>query len=407
MAPSTHPVLACVAEIEASLKAVSDVNPTFMTPVEKGAALVALRRLETQVAALKLRILAVAQDVAEVDGARDAATWLAHRVQADVVPLRAELELARDLDESLPVVAAAMGEGTVSVAQAQVIARAIDALPDDVPAQTVEEAERWLVDAATTFAPRQLRVLGRRILDVLDPSVAESAEAKRLAEEEAHAARVTHLSLRPLGDGTTRVTATVADAVAHRLRIYLEAFAQPRVASAQVTGERLPRSRALGEALGQLLEVFDPHRLPLHGGDATTVVVTIPLDHLRAELATADLGGEKMSASQARRLACTAGIIPAVLGGRSEVLDLGRQRRLFTPAQRKALRLRDHECRAEGCTIPATWCEAHHLHPWSRGGSTDLDDGVLLCRHHHQIIHDHGYEHTWLPNGQLRYHHAA
>jgi len=404
----THPVLACAADIEASLKAVADVNPTFMTPSEKASALVALHRLRSQVAALEFRILAVAQDVAEADGAPDAAAWLAHHVHADVVPLRAELELARDLDEALPVVAAAMGEGTVSVAQAQVIAHAIDALPSDVPAETIDQAERWLVEAASTFAPKQLRMLGRRILDVIDPAIAQTAEAQRLADEEAHATRATRLGFKPLGDGTTRVTAVLADAVAHRLRTYLEAFAQPRLASATVNGERLPRSRALGEALGQLLEVLDPVRLPLHGGDATTMVVTIALADLHAELAVAQLGDDnRLTASQARRLACTAGIIPMVLGGKSEVLDLGRQRRLFTPGQRKALRLRDRHCRAEGCTIPATWCDAHHLKPWSHGGTTDLDDGVLLCRHHHQAIHDPSYEHTWLPNGQLRYHRAA
>jgi len=407
LAAGTHPVLACVAEIEGSLKAVADVNPMFMTSSEKGVALVALHRLESQVAALKLRVLAVAQDVADADGARDAGAWLAHHAQADVVAVRAELELARDLEEALPVVAVALGEGTVSVAQATVIAHAIDALPSDVPAETIDQAERWLVDASSTFAPKQLRVLGRRILDVIDPTIAEAAEARRLADEEAHAARATRLSIKPLGDGTTRVTAVVADAVAVRLRTYLEAFAQPRVASADTNSERLPRNRALGEALGQLLEVFDPARLPLHGGDATTVVVTIPLEQLQRDLGVAEIGDDRVTAAQARRLACTAGIIPAVLGGKSEVLDLGRQRRLFTPGQRKALRLRDRQCRAEGCTIPATWCDAHHLKPWSHGGSTDLDDGVLLCRHHHQTIHDPSYEHTWLPNGRLRYHRAA
>lgn len=417
-------MLACAQEIEGALESVAEVDPTFMTVGEKDAALMALHRLETRLTALKLRVLAVASDLAETDGSRDAATWLASRVQADPVALRGELELARALDAELPVVARAMEEGVVSVAQARVIAHAIDALPDEAPAETVEQAERWLVDAAGSFNPKQLRVLGRRILDVIDPSFAENAEAKRLAEEEAHAERVTHLAIKPLGDGTTRITALVADAVAHRLRTCLEAFAQPRLANPAAVPVR--RARALGEAFGQLLEAFDPHRLPLHGGDATTVMVTIALADLERDLASAELGpdfggsyghettgpgsggwasgGEKITATQARRLACTAGIIPAVLGGKGEILDLGRTRRLFTPAQRKVLRLRDHHCRAEGCTVPATWCDAHHRQPWSSGGTTDLDDGVLLCGHHHRVIHDPAYEHTWLPDGRLRYH---
>ena len=104
------------------------------------------------------------------------------------------------------------------------------------------------------------------------------------------------------------------------------------------------------------------------------------------------------------RLACTAGILPAVLGGRSEILDLGRSRRLFSPAQRKALALRDRRCRAAGCDIPAAWTEAHHAtDPWSRQGHTDLNNGLLLCPLHHHRAHDTRYHTHRLPNGDLRY----
>ena len=87
-------------------------------------------------------------------------------------------------------------------------------------------------------------------------------------------------------------------------------------------------------------------------------MVTIDLESLQTELGTGTVvGGEPLSATAIRRLACKADIIPVVLGGKGEILDLGRTRRLFSPAQRKALRLRDQHCRAEGCTIPAAWCE--------------------------------------------------
>ena len=118
-----------------------------------------------------------------------------------------------------------------------------------------------------------------------------------------------------------------------------------------------------------------------------------------------DLTGDQITAAEARRLACNAAIVPAVLGGASEVLDLGRSRRLHSPAQRRALKLRDRTCRAEGCDIPAAWCEAHHAgQPWSRGGRTDLDEGALLCHHHHQRAHDPAYRTERLPTGDLRYH---
>ncbi|HWI44484.1 MAG TPA: HNH endonuclease signature motif containing protein, partial [Nocardioides sp.] len=90
--------------------------------------------------------------------------------------------------------------------------------------------------------------------------------------------------------------------------------------------------------------------------------------------------------------------------GQGEILDLGRARRLHTPAQRRAIRLRDQRCRSEGCTIPATWCEVHHLKPWSQGGRTNLGDGVCLCSHHHHRTHDPAYTHHRLPNGDLRFH---
>jgi hypothetical protein len=93
-----------------------------------------------------------------------------------------------------------------------------------------------------------------------------------------------------------------------------------------------------------------------------------------------------------------------VLGGKSEVLDLGRTRRLFSPAQRKALAIIDRHCRAEGCDIPAAWCEAHHAkNPWAAHGRTDLQDGVLLCSFHHHRAHDTRYTANRLPNGGIRY----
>ena len=74
------------------------------------------------------------------------------------------------------------------------------------------------------------------------------------------------------------------------------------------------------------------------------------------------------------------------------------------PGQRKALLIRDQTCRAEGCDIPGTWAEAHHLDPWSTGGSTDLANGILLCSHHHHRAHDTGYRTDRLPNGDIRFH---
>ncbi|KRB73301.1 hypothetical protein ASE01_21405, partial [Nocardioides sp. Root190] len=84
--------------------------------------------------------------------------------------------------------------------------------------------------------------------------------------------------------------------------------------------------------------------------------------------------------------------------------DIGRTARLHRPHQRRAIRLRDRRCRGEGCTIPAAWCEIHHKVPWSQSGPTSVEDGVCFCSHHHHLIHDTTYDHTWLPNGDVRFH---
>ena len=94
-----------------------------------------------------------------------------------------------------------------------------------------------------------------------------------------------------------------------------------------------------------------------------------------------------VTASTVRKIACDADIIPVLLGSEGRVLDIGRATRIFPPHIRKALTARDQGCAFPGCTIPAPWCEAHHITYWSRGGTTSTDNGVLLCSHHHHIIH--------------------
>jgi hypothetical protein len=413
-----HPILGCVSEIGTALDQVADAQAIYLSTAEKAAALRELAVLESRVAALRLRVMAAAGDVAEETGARDVAAWFAHETRTEPEVARADLRLARALDGERRRVGEALAAGRCSVAQARVIARCLAELPDRVDPETVVRAEATLVGYAGQFAPGPLRRIGRRILDVVAPEVAEAEDARRLEAEERHAREKTRIGLRPLGDGTTRLTGRLPDAAAVRLRTYLEAYTSPRVAS-RVEGsstdadgflapeDRVPYPRRLGQAFCALLEHLDPARLPDHGGDATTLVVTMTLDQLRAELATAGiLAGEGelfISAGEYRRLACTAELIPAVLGARSEVLDLGRTQRLFTRGQRKAMRIRDQHCRAEGCTVPAAWCEAHHLKHWARGGRTDLADGVLLCSHHHHRAHDRTYTLNRLPNGDLRF----
>jgi Domain of unknown function (DUF222) len=124
----------------------------------------------------------------------------------------------------------------------------------------------------------------------------------------------------------------------------------------------------------------------------STVIVTIGLDDLRDRTRPGTLiggldGGTLLGPETVRKLACDAGIIPALLGGNGQLLDLGAARRAFTSAQHRALWLRDRHCTFPGCTTPGTWADAHHIRHWVDGGDTDLANGTLLCGRHHTIVH--------------------
>jgi hypothetical protein len=170
-----------------------------------------------------------------------------------------------------------------------------------------------------------------------------------------------------------------------------------------------------GRALTELIEHLDTEKLT--GKVASTVIVTMTAEQVLGAAKAAQLQatvheltgtllelspssaaattdtGHLMSASAARRIACAADIIPAVLGGPSQILDLGRQHRFFNDHQRTALATIYETCAAADCDRPYAWSELHHEDPWSKGGLTDLDKAVPLCGYHHRKIHDPGYHH--------------
>ena len=150
-----------------------------------------------------------------------------------------------------------------------------------------------------------------------------------------------------------------------------------------------------GEALVEICR-----RAAAAGGDApvttkAAVFVTVALEDLRTRCgAGTTLTGQLLAVETIRRIACDAMIIPVVLGADSEVLDVGRAKRLFTPAMLRALWLRDGGCTIPGCTAPPFWADAHHLIHWVDGGHTSLLNGALLCGRHHTIAHQRGWTAT-------------
>ena len=126
------------------------------------------------------------------------------------------------------------------------------------------------------------------------------------------------------------------------------------------------------------------------------VYVTISFEDLANQTGagTSLLTGQLLAPETIRRMACDATIIPIVLGTDSEILDVGRARRLFPPGILRAMWLRDKGCTIAGCTAPPHWADAHHLVHWIDGGQTSLTNGALLCGRHHTIAHQRGWTAT-------------
>ncbi|MFD0820831.1 DUF222 domain-containing protein, partial [Micromonospora zhanjiangensis] len=282
-------------------------------------------------------------------------------------------------------VADALGRGALTVEQARVIIDVLDDLPAEVGPEVVDKAAQWLVDAAARHEPGVLRKLGERILIHVAPEVAERAEeaALRRAEERTYDRRHVTLS-SPRADGQVRLTGRL-DAESAAI---IHAAIDPLCAPAGVGDDRSPGQRR-ADALTEVCRLaLQTGQLPDNGGDRPQLVVTVDLDTLTRGVATGTLDtGEALTPATVRRLACDAGIVPAVLDGAGQVLDVGRQRRLFTGPLRRALVLRDRGCAFPGCDRPPRWTDGHHILHWSDGGETALANAVLLCRYHHRVIH--------------------
>ncbi|MCV7431316.1 HNH endonuclease signature motif containing protein [Mycolicibacterium bacteremicum] len=156
-----------------------------------------------------------------------------------------------------------------------------------------------------------------------------------------------------------------------------------------------PIEKRRGDAVAQILRTYlSQSTRPMSGGVLPHVTLIRPA-------AAAAVGGEEavdrlgfggpVSAATADLIACDSTLTNVIVDYTGVPLDVGRAERLFTPAIRKALGVRDGGCAHPGCGRPVSWCDAHHIRPWSEGGCTSLDNGVLLCRLHHTLIHHGGW----------------
>ena len=360
---------------------------------------VAAGQLVAQAQGTLLRLVgeADARAALTAGGATSTAAFLRHRLRLSPAEASACARTAR-ATRTLTDTGAACAAGRITGGQAAAITRVVAELP--VLAQA--EAERTLLEHAATFDPVVLGRLGRRIAAHVDPD-ADDASALERAEE--RAARRVELTWSPDGDGGSWLRGRLDAEGTAVVRAALDPLAAPRPSTADGPDPRTA-GRRRGEALVEVCRrVLAGGTLPAVGGDRPLVVVTVPLATLRTGVGAGVLDdGSPISPTAARRLACDAAILPAVLGGAGQPLDLGRARRLFTGPIRRALVLRDRGCAFPGCDRPPGWCEAHHIRHWADGGPTAVANGVLLCGTHHRLVEHGDWAVHLAPDGLPEFH---
>src|SRR6056297_1757123 len=155
-----------------------------------------------------------------------------------------------------------------------------------------------------------------------------------------------------------------------------------------------PVAQRRADALVRVAEGFLGGATGSKGGERTTIHLHTNSDTLRhdGEGAESRLDtGANVSAETSRRLACDCGVVHWHEDEAGSTLDVGRKTRSIPPAIRRALRRRDQGCRFPGCTAHK-YVDAHHIMHWADGGETKMDNLVLLCRHHHRLVHEGGFD---------------
>ncbi|NLC98486.1 MAG: DUF222 domain-containing protein [Actinomycetales bacterium] len=328
------------------------------------------------------------------------------------------VRLAQHLEKS-PVLAEQMKQAGMSPAKAHLITQAVAKLPTDFTAEQKQHIENELAIAAPAMSIEQFTRKTRRAIEIVDPALANTRENDELVRNESAAVRqATFWMTRPNEAGMVKGGFEIDALTADMLRSILDSKTAPRYRAIQQrnglteasdqsgnTSGELPGkpsgnqagdpsatkfTETQGEAFTDLLRHLPRDAYGNHGGVAATLMITISEDSLRNRTDTAGITehGNPVSAGQLRHLACTTRILPAVLGSKSQILDLGREQRLHTSAQRKTLAHRDKGCAFPGCERPPGWCETHHITSWANGGDTTIENGVLLCGYHHRHIHN-------------------
>jgi hypothetical protein len=348
---------------------------------------------------VEIRVLehAMMQKIAELEqrgaaaelGYKNVAQVLRHAVRWDVKTARQWVARAQMLAceitptgsvlaAELPVTAGAVAEGALSGEHISAVAEVMKDLPP--------EAEQPVVEYAREHEPSAVRSFGKELAYRLfqqDPEPRE-AEPRPL---------VNKLRMQWKGD-QLEVWARLDKVSGAKFEAMIDPLAKPRPTTPEEGPDQRSRAEREGDAFADLIDLMlRADRLPEHGGEPVTLTLTMSYADLaeKAGLALLD-NRERIPATLVRRLACNAGVIPVVMGGRSEPMDIGRKSRTFPAAIRRLLVARDGGCSFPACDRPPKHSDAHHIRFWSQGGETSVDNACLLCRHHHTLIHQSEWE---------------
>ena len=289
------------------------------------------------------------------------------------------------LPPRLPATAAAFGAGVATVRHVEVVARVLGSdAAGRLDPQRWAGAEAQLAAWMPDCTPNELQARGEQLLEALDADGPEPGERPEPCVNELHLQR-------NRGGGGGKLVGRFDDAAMFdAIATLVDAQAAPRTAE----DDRTPAQRqaeALADACGWVLEHANTTALPSCGGRRPQLNVLIGLTDLerRARAACLDLGG-RLSPASLRMLACDAAVVPVVLGGAGQPLDVGRATRAIPDGLRRAVTARDRGCAR--CGRPPSWCEVHHVRAWEHGGETTITNLVMLCRVCHRLVHHAGWD---------------
>lgn len=325
------------------------------------------------------------------DGASSGGAWLAARSGAAHSTARERIRVAHGT-ATMVLVTAALAAGRLTWSKVRLFSQIIP----DAAASAFARDQQMLVDKATELSAEDTRAYLQYWAARADPEGHDKTERDRYEARKAY--------YSPTLDGTHALNAGFTAEGSLIFGAELDAICDQLYTDETEHGFERTAPQRRHDALIEMARrsaSFD-----LNNGRRATpsLLAVVEYEALAAANGMACKTGPPLSGAAANRLACNAGISRVITGPNSEVLDKGREARLFNEQQRQALLVRYLGCAFPDCDRPPGWTEAHHIGEWTKDhGPTDLDNGAPLCPCHHHYVHEGGRSMTVNPDGSLTF----